>query len=577
MGDRELISTELDEKECSNAIYSDEYADYILPISGDVESIRQRLKPDCVQIISRQFVIIHENIETKGPISMEMHGYGSVPKCFGLLDTASAEEMGVYQVRRQPYLQLYGSGISLAIIDSGIDYTNPLFINADGTTRIRAIWDQTKQGGKAPEGFAYGEEYLEDQINEALKSDNPQEIVPVNDPVGHGTFMAGVAAGNEDEAADFTGIAPLANLVVVKLKPAKESLKDFYGIPQTAVCYQENDIMLAVQYVLRKAAQFYSPMILCFGIGTNAGNHDGKLPLCIQLEDLAERQGIGIVVGGGDETNLGHHYYGDIGNKQQEEVELNVAEGEGNFSLELWTQIPDVITVGIISPLGEFSDKIPLRVDQLQKVDFLLEDTVIFVNYDFIEYYSGEEVIFMRFRNPTPGIWRIRVYNEDEFSGGYNMWLPREGFIKEGTKFLRPSPDITICEPANTHSVITPSNYNSKTGGIYIHSSRGLTSSGFQKPDIAAPGVNIYGPVGNNRFGTRTGSSISAANTAGICTLLLEWGFEKGNRLDMGTISMKNYLIKGATRSNLLEYPNREWGYGKVNIYQTLESLQRTV
>ena len=104
----------------------------------------------------------------------------------------------------------------------GIDYTHPAFRNPDGTTRILSIWDQTENEPDLLQYGRYGHIYTQRDINQALQAENPYDIVPQRDENGHGTFMAGIAAGSAGDDGGFTGAAPESSLIVVKLKPAKQ-------------------------------------------------------------------------------------------------------------------------------------------------------------------------------------------------------------------------------------------------------------------------------------------------------------------------------------------------------------------
>ena len=137
-------------------------------------------------------------------------------RLYGLSDLTAAEDLGVLKLRRQPYLNLTGRNIIFGIADTGIDYTHPVFRYRDGRSRILAIWDQTSETTDDVD-VPFGRIYLQEQINEALESENPLELVPVTDENGHGTFMTGLAAGTEVEEENFTGIAPDADILVVKL------------------------------------------------------------------------------------------------------------------------------------------------------------------------------------------------------------------------------------------------------------------------------------------------------------------------------------------------------------------------
>ena len=93
-------------------------------------------------------------------------------------------------------------------MDGGIDYQNPIFRNIDGSSRIVGIWDQTVQTGTPPAGFAYGSEYDQDTIDQALKLEQPFDLVPTVDETGHGTFTASLACGGGVPEESFLGAAP---------------------------------------------------------------------------------------------------------------------------------------------------------------------------------------------------------------------------------------------------------------------------------------------------------------------------------------------------------------------------------
>lgn len=117
-------------------------------------------------------------------------------------------------------LNLTGRDILVAVIDSGVDYAHPDFINDDGTTRILYLWDQSVSGNP-PKGYNMGTEYTAEQINEALRADTPSErnrIVPSRDVSGHGTHVLGIACGNgRASGGKYTGCAPQADIIAVKL------------------------------------------------------------------------------------------------------------------------------------------------------------------------------------------------------------------------------------------------------------------------------------------------------------------------------------------------------------------------
>lgn len=559
--------------ECRTAILSNDYVDFFIE-NSKLEAIPLGEQNFCIMPIGWRYQIISAPRSEYSNLTVSTFGYTNLPHLYTLLDTGSMEASGILRVHEQPVLQLRGQQTLVGIVDTGIDYTNPIFRYTSGESRIRGIWDQTIQEGEAPNGFYYGTEYRWEQINEALNSENPLEVVPSTDENGHGTFLAGIAAGGRDEG-NFVGAAPEAELAIVKLKPAKQHLRDFYFIKENAVAYQDTDIILGIRYLLGIAIQQRKPIVILLGLGTNQGYHGGRSVLERYLTAIADNVGFSIITAAGNEANAGHHFRGQMmqaGGSQN--VELRVGPDEKGFSLELWAEIPETYSVAIRSPTGEEVPRIPARIGQSSVLNFLLEETIIYVDYLIVEESSGGQLILMRFDRPTPGIWNITVYNSVFTRGVYNMWLPITGFVTEETVFLRPDPDITVTSPGTALGPICLGGYNHRDGSLYLNSGRGFTNTNEIKPDMVAPAVNVYGPDLNSRYTEKTGTSIAAAHAAGVAAGLFTWGITNGNSPYMSNQDIKSYMIRGATRNPNLIYPNREWGFGKLNFYNIFETLR---
>ena len=260
--------------------------------------------------------------------------YSEFPRCYTLQSSKALEQTGVSQIQRNPNLNLLGEGTLIGIIDTGIDYQNKAFRSSDGRTRIAALWDQTISDGTYPPlGFPYGAEFSRDVIDNALQSTNPLDIVPSTDTDGHGTYIAGIAAGTPDLANDFSGVVPKSNLVVVKLKKAKNITKDIFSIPEEIECYQETDIMFGIKYVISVAIQLKRPISICIALGTSQGSHSGQEPLSVYLSYLTPLIGIGISIASGNEGNTRRHYLGNFKpNETIKELDLNVANVDKMFA-----------------------------------------------------------------------------------------------------------------------------------------------------------------------------------------------------------------------------------------------------
>ena len=565
---------------CSYSVTSEDTVDFISTYSALPEQLSAMTGIECIDFVSRQFAVLHIPMDDlESPMNFPYYTYSAIPKLYSLLDTDSMEASGILPASRIPAFGNQGQGVLIGFVDTGIDYQNPLFRKEDGSSRILGIWDQTLETGVLDpvNGFQalYGTQYSREEIDQALAAPDPLALVPSADENGHGTFLASVAAGGEDPDQDFTGAAPKASIAMVKLKPAKEYLRDFYLIREGADAYQENDIMMGVAYLLHLARRFSMPLVICLGLGTNQGSHVGKSPLGLYLDDINIYAGTAVITAAGNETGYGHHYRAVTRPEETlQTVELNVGEKDSGFSMEFWAQDVDIYRVGFISPTGEVVDPLPSSTEEENVIRFLVEQTEITVYSSIINTATGSQMIFIRFKDPMPGIWNLTVSSALNVTGAFHIWLPSRGFISDTTYFLRPDPDTLVTGPGNSQYALTVSAYDHTTGGIYIHSSRGFSRSGQIKPELAAPGVNITGAGLRSGFVQRSGTSAAAAHAAGAAAILLHWGILERNDPFMNTSAIKTYLIRGAKRNPALTYPNREFGYGTLDLYQAFLRLR---
>lgn len=561
---------------CRQHILSEDYRDFI---GNHVRTpFFQSIMRDgqCEQDAGFDYKCFYLPAELTGPVSLSRFSYNSIPKCFTPTSMETLNQTGILPVQNYPTLQLKGKGILIGFLDSGIDYMNPVFRNLDGTTRIAAIWDQTVQSGSPPEGFAYGTEFTEEQINEALKEENPLSVVPSSDDTGHGTYTASLAAGSGSPQEQFLGAAPEASIAVVKLKQAKQYLRDYYFIPDSAVCYQETDLMLGLKYLNDLADTLKLPLVVCITVGSSMGGHIGTLPLSYLIEGYSTRANHITVIGTGNEADKRHHYFNTIADmSDRKSVEIRVGENVTGFSLELWTDIPNILSISILSPSGENTSRIPFRVGASAEVDFLFERTKISVDYRLLVEKSTSELIFFRFDAPAPGIWKIIIEPLTLADGQFHMWLPVTEFLSGEVYFLEPDPYYTLTNPATAESPIIVSYYNGNTDALSQASGRGYTRFQQINPNIAAPGVDVTGALPGGRFAPRTGASVAASITAGAIALMLEWLLSYENVPGIDSYQIKSLLILGTVRPKTMEYPNREWGYGQLNLYNTFETIRQ--
>lgn len=565
-----------DPETCRQHILSEDYRDFIgnhvrTPF---FESIMQ--DGQCEQDAGFGYKCFYLPAELTGPVSLSRFSYNSIPKCFTPTSMETLNQAGILPIQNYPTLQLKGKGTLIGFLDSGIDYANPVFRNLDGSTRIAAIWDQTVQSGSPPEGFAYGTEFTEEQINEALAEENPLSVVPSSDDTGHGTYTASLAAGSGNPQEQFLGAAPEASIAVVKLKQAKRYLRDYYFIPDSAVCYQETDLMLGLKYLNDLADSLNLPLVVCVTVGSSMGGHIGTLPFSYLIEGYSTRANHITVIGTGNEADKRHHYFNTIADMaDKKDVEIRVGENVSGFSLELWTDIPNILSISILSPSGENTSRIPFRVGASAEIDFLFERTKVSVDYRLLVEKSTSELIFFRFDAPAPGIWKIIIEPLTLADGRFHMWLPVTEFLSGEVYFLEPDPYYTLTNPATTESPVIVSYYNGNTDALSQASGRGYTRFQQINPNISAPGVDVTGALPGGRFASRTGASAAASITAGAVALILEWLLTYENVPGIDSYQIKSLLILGAVRPNTMEYPNREWGYGQLNLYNTFETIRQ--
>ena len=561
---------------CRERILSQEYRDFIV---SRVQEEKFRIKfpgEVCRLEMGNFYSAIYVEKEDADPISFGNYPYHSIPKCYTLLDTAALQQAGILQVQNYPTLELQGSGVLIGFVDTGIDYQNPVFRNLDGSTKVVGIWDQTIQDGRPPEGFFYGTEYRKEQIEEALQSESPLSVVPSLDESGHGTFLASVAAGSGNADNQFLGAAPEAQIVMVKLKSAKTYLKEFYLIDSDAPCYQENDIMLGITYLHQVAQRLGLPLVICIALGTNQGSHAAGSPLAGLLDVYANTANRVVVIGGGNEANARHHFLDRVGNQNDvKQVEIRVGENVRGFCAELWSDALNIFAISVISPSGEETYRFPIRGQQTQSYSFVFEGTTVFVDYKVFVERLNATLIFLRFEAPVSGIWKLNVEPMQVAGGEFHIWLPMTEFLRDEVYFLRPNPDYTITEPGSTISGITVAFYNGNDNSIAIQSGRGYTRSERVKPDFAAPGVDVTGAGLRNRFSQRTGSSVATGITAGAAALMLEWVVYRLRERDIDSNQIRNLLLLGTEKRDGEVYPNRDWGYGTLNVYNTFEAIRR--
>ncbi len=466
-----------------------------------------------------------------------------------------------------PYLK--GEGVIVGIIDSGIDYFHNDFRKEDGSTRILALWDQTvapdpEKGWNPPQGSYLGTEFTKEKINQALEEKTraaAYEIVPSRDLSGHGTAVAGIAAGNGRESrGTYRGVAPESSLLVVKLgNPGPNSF------PKTT------ELMRALNYVIKKALELEMPVSINLSFGNTYGSHTGTSLIETYINNISNIWKNVICIGSGNEGAAGGHVGGKL--TRRRDVELVVSPYEDAFSVQIWKNYTDEIGIMVIAPNGEElaitkNISLPFRASLL--------GVELLIYYGEPSPYSGDQEIYIDFlpkdQYITSGIWKIRLEPVQIVEGSYRLYLPSENSLQTGTRFLLPTSDMSFTIPSTAANAITVGAYNSLYESYADFSGRGYVGmEGMSKPDLVAPGVNIMSTKSQGRYESVTGTSFATPFVTGGAALLMEWGIVRGNDPFLYGEKVKAYLRKGARPlPGFTEYPNPQVGYGAMCLASSL-------
>lgn len=479
---------------------------------------------------------------------------------------------------------LSGRGILMGIVDSGVDYRHPDFCNADGSTRILKLWDQSavpdfdvsgevngegaKQDGnperRPPQGYSLGVEYTKEMIDAALALPAAEgyRIVPERDISGHGTSVLGIAAGNGRASNGVNrGVAYESDILAVKL-----------GVPRENSFPRTTELMQGIDYLVRQALALGRPMVINLSFGNNYGSHRGDSLLETYIDSVSNMGRLAICAGTGNNGNDNLHTAGQVLGEETQEIELGVSPYEPILNVQLWKAYADEMEVYLEHPSGT---RIGPLYEELGPQRYRAGNTELLVYYGKPGPFQITQEIYFDFiprgTYVDSGVWKIILRGRNIREGEYYLWLPGGGVLNPSTGFFLPQAQGTLTIPSTAARVITVGAYDSRLNTYADFSGRGSVNLIYRKPDLAAPGVDIIAPVPGGGYSPVTGTSFATPFVSGAAALLMEWAIVRGNDPFLYGEKVKAYLRRGAKPLPAFgRYPNEEIGYGVLCVRDSL-------
>lgn len=539
----------------------------IVRYTGSLERIEQELSAVVTTLMSGYAVITVPENKVEALASYEEIIFIEKPKRLFFAVNQGKAVSCIMPVTRPPY-SLTGKGVIIGLVDSGIDYSHPDFRREDGSTRILGLWDQTipaEGENEPPPGYAVGTLYTEERINEALAADSRAEalrLVPSVDLSGHGTHVAGIAAGNgRASQGRYTGAAPESDLLVVKLGNTAGN-----SFPRTT------RLMEAVNWLIETAMARNQPLAINLSFGNSYGSHSGRSLLETYLNTVASIWKTVICIGTGNEGSTGRHAKGVV--NQVTEIEFAIAEGTSSINLQLWKNYYDDFLAELVSPSGRSSGPVS-QVLGTQR--FSLDETEILLYYGEPFPYNSLQELYFEFvarrgqSRINSGIWKLRLYPIKIVTGNFDLWMPAGGLLPAEIRFLRPDKETTLTIPSTADRAVTVGAYDGRTNSYAPFSGRGYTRDNrVVKPDLTAPGVGIMSTAPGGGYTIKSGTSMATPFVSGAAALMMEWGIVKGNDPYLYGEKLRAYLINGARKlPEEAVYPNPIFGYGALCLRES--------
>ena len=521
----------------------------IVRYTGSLDGLRTRYPQIRIRELLNQYAVLIVPETLVDAVSQEtVIEYVEKPKqlYFELQAGKAASCINAVQQGMNNPFGLFGKGTIVAVIDTGIRAESMEFRNADGSTRILNIWDQTT-----------GTEYDRSQIDEALQNETKDTAgIPGAYVLGHGTQVAAIACGS-------SGVAAQADILVVKLGLAAKN-----GFPRTT------QLMEALDYVVRKAIDYGKPLAVNISFGNNYGDHTGSSLLENFINDIADSWKCSICIGSGNEGLGAVHTGGTLTEDMEETVELAVSSYETGLSIQIWKDYWDDIAVEIIAPSGRNLGRIQensrvsrIRYEDMELLTYFGEPSPFRIRQEIYIDMIPQTVYIQS------GLWKLRLIPRSIRNGRYDMWLPAQGALNFGTGFTSPDSASTFTIPSAAAKAVTVGAYDAGTGSAAPFSGQGyiveIGGSLMVKPELAAPGVNVLVPSVSG-MARVSGTSYATPFVTGSAALLMEWGIVRGNDAFLYGEKLKAYLIKGAEPLAGAAVPDTQTGWGRLCLKNSL-------
>jgi subtilisin family serine protease len=481
-----------------------------------------------------------------------------------------------------PALPVDGRGVVVGICDWGFDFTHPNFRNADGSTRLIALWDQRGTGDpRAPAPYHRGRLFTPDDINAALARPDPCAALGYHPSSGdpsntgsHGTHVSDIVAGNRRYPGSEVGLASGADLVFVHLGAQRLGELDNLG--------DSVGLLEGLDFVRRTAAAAGRPAVLHLSAGKTGGPHCGVTLVERAVDNLLqETPGIVLVQSGGNYADTAMHTHARVGPDQTHAIDWLIPPGDRTPNeLEIWYSGMDVFDVTLVAPDGqEFSAPLAQRArlgdggDAWGNFYHRLHEPNSGFNHVAIFLYTAA---------PT-GRWQVVVHGRDVVDGRLHAWIERDAGSRYQSRFSRAQATSsyttnTIC---NSFRAIAVGAYDAthpeRPPGHF--SSRGPTADGRQKPEIAAPGVRILaarsmprdGWNGERKLVVKSGTSMAAPWVSGTVALMFQ---AAGRPL---TIHEVRRILIGAAdpHAGPRGRSSSQLGFGYLNTAAAVEAARR--